>query len=158
MDFNKILDQKMDDIEAPKILPKGTYLFRIAEPYSEETTGRDDEFTRIQFICEIIEAGDQIDDKAALEEFGNVAGVKVRHAFLFNNETEGDEEASRRNDSTANRLKKFLANTLELDEPTMKDNLTAATGIQFYGTVTHGKNANNPDEPYINIGLTGPVN
>lgn len=157
MDFNTILSTKMSDIEPPKVLPKGTYLFKIARPYSEDKTGENDKWTRVQFQCEVVEAGDQIDDPQALEDFGNPAGVTIRHTFMFNNEADEDPDAARRNDSALNRLKKFLENALEIEADTLKDAMTEATGKPFYGMVDHRPNRDNPEEVYPEIRHTGPV-
>ena len=156
MDFNSILDQKMDDIEAPKALPKGPYLFAIEKPYEQRKSGADDQWTVIEFTCTVKEPGDAV-DADELSEYGNPAGATVRLSFMFNNDADENEDSARKNASTQNRLKKFLEDALEIEAKTMKEALAATQGCSFYGTVDHRPNKNNPEEVFAEIRQTGPV-
>ncbi len=157
MNFNDILNQDMNEIEAPKTLPKGTYLFKVTKPYEERKAGKDDQLNIISFTCEVLEAGDQIDNPEALEAYGNPAGKSVRLEFMFNNEADLTPDQAEANARTANRLKKFIENALEIDAKTLRDGMTEAVNHQFYGVVTHRPNPNDPEAPFVSIGQTAPV-
>ena len=157
MNFEDIANSKMSEIEAPTVLPEGTYLAKVAKPYEESQRGEDDKFTVITFPCEILEAGDQIKDPEALEAYGDPAGKSFRIEFWFNTSENLSGEDRERNDTARRKMAKWLEDALEIDAETLKDAMTEAMGHQFYAVITHQKNDNDPEVPYLRCNKWAPV-
>lgn len=105
--FTDILKRKADEIEPPKNLPVGTYLWAIpAIPKSSTLNGDKWDVLDFELVC--LSPGDDVDGEA-LAEFGQVQGQKLRHRFMFNKE---DEAAF---NQTLYFLKQFCAETLGID-------------------------------------------
>lgn len=151
VDFASILNKKAADIEKPPLPPQGTYRFRVtAVPESKETASG--EYDILTFNAQAVEAMDNVD----MDDYkGEVSGIRLRKAFLFN---KNDEVAFQQ---TEYNLRRFLVDHLQVldDNTSISEALNAAKNAEFLGDVTW--RADNRDgmegEFQAEIGRTAPV-
>jgi hypothetical protein len=111
MNFSDILNKRADDIEAPKNMPIGTYLWAIPNPPKTSTIG-DGKYEAIDFDLVCLLALDDV-DQGALQEYGPVQGKHQRHRFMF--DLAGTPEAEQSNTNRLFYFKQFLTESLGID-------------------------------------------
>lgn len=105
--FTDILKRKAEEIEPPKKLPIGTYLFAIPSvPKSDTLKGDKWDVLDFELVC--LQPMDDVDAEA-LADYGSVQGKKLRHRFMF------DKEDENRFNQTLFYLKQFMTETLGID-------------------------------------------
>lgn len=147
MAFADILNKPLDEAEAPKPLPIGTYQCQIKKV--PQMTERGD-FDIIEFDLNIIKPEDDVD----LSDYeGEVAGKMVRHSFLF---SKTDKEAAA---GTLFRLKQFLGDHLglEIAGKSTTEALAMVPGSQCLVSTKWDPDKNDPSRIYTRVKSTAAV-
>ena len=156
MDFTSSLDRKMEEVERPPVRPVGHYICSVKQhPDIDDIVSKKDgrEFTKVEFIMEIVSAGEDVDPDE-LAEYGNPKGGQLRKAFIFSKDA---DDAAGQARSEYN-LKRFLNEHLGLDEDlTFREAFAAATGTQCLVELKHRPDPENPEVLYEEAGKTAPV-
>lgn len=152
VDFASALNTRAADIEKPKLLPRGTYIWKVSKvPTQSETPSG--EWNIIEFPIQCVEATTDVDPDE-LDEFGKVDGVRNRISFMFPTDPEKKNDFDR----SMYRLREFLTGTLGLeasDDTTLKELLDNSVNYQFMA-VASWKPAND-GETYVNVTNYAPV-
>jgi len=150
IDFNTALDTKVDDVEPPKKLPQGTYVVVVSKPPQQAKVN--DEWEKIVFPVKIVSATDSVDPKE-LEEFGDLANASIRGIeFMF----PANGDASK----PLFYMTRFLKEHLQVDSsdnPSVKELLARAINHQCLATVEWRPNPNNPEDVFVEIRRTAPI-
>lgn len=147
MNFNEILETKVDKIEKVPPLPVGTYQIAVKK-YEIESK---DDWDIVNFQCSVV--APVAVDEDALSEFGKVSGAPLRLSFMFD---KNDETARKK---AAERLRRFMEQHTKTAEPntSMKMALAATVNAQFLGTVGWRPDRNDPEIQYAQINRTAPL-
>lgn len=146
--FTEILNKKIDDIEAPKNMPTGTYLWSITSlPKTSEIA--EGKYDVVDYELNCLGAQDDV-DAAALAAYGNVLGKKIRHRFMF------DKLDTTNFDRNLYFWKIFNENTLGIKEDSIKETLNAAVGKQLYAKI-RWRHDTRLDRTFDEIGDTAKV-
>lgn len=133
MDFSSALDQVANEIEEPKNLPQGTYIWSVFKiPVVSQSKSGD--WDIVEFPIRSVSAEDDV-DADEVEEFGNVAGQMGRISFMFPT----DPDKKNDHDKSMDRMKKFLLNILQCgdDQSTIKELMASSVNCQFFAIATH---------------------
>jgi hypothetical protein len=150
MNFNDVLETKLDDIERPPLLPVGTYEWVISKIPSLDTS-EDGNWDIVNFPLKCVRATDDVDQEA-LQNFGNPVGAFQNHSFVFN---KNDSQAF---DQTKFRLKRFLEEHVKVEAGLpMKQALNASVNKRILGTVTWKQDKVDQELYHANISQTAPV-
>lgn len=153
MDFNKIQNTKMADVERPPMIPPGTYVWAVKEVPTMEDSG-DGKWKFVTFKMQAINPQDDVDQEA-LQKYGSLQTAVRTIRFIFNNE---ESEESADNMRAAFNLKTFLERSLGMDpNATLKENMSSCVGAQCLGPIRWRTDKNDPDRTYDEIGKTAPV-
>jgi hypothetical protein len=121
-DFQSILDMPLGEVEAPKPLPRGTYLFVVAGPPTFTKVGKD-QTDAADFALKVLQATEdvQADD---LQTYGEpVMGKSMRARFFLTKDA-------------AKRLDDFLHISLGIEGAMkLREAIALAPGRQCYGVV-----------------------
>lgn len=123
--FMDILNKPIDEIEAPKALPIGTYLC-LVDGQPEQTTIGKNNTPCINFNLKPVQAGADV-DRNELTKTLNGASLqdkKIRHRLFVTPDA-------------AYRLKQFLIDHLGIDPKPISQMLPEAMGKQVYITLAH---------------------
>jgi len=122
--FASVLDMPADQIERPKPLPPGTYLWAI-EGRPEHTKSKNKGTDQINFILICLGPAEDVDAKL-LAEAGGWQGKKMRMTFWPT-------------ETAAYRLQEFIRDDLQMDltGKTLRELLDETAGMQFAGHVKH---------------------
>ncbi len=141
MNFLDALNTKASDVEAPAVLPVGTYVWKVSKVHKESTTSNG-EWAIVEIPIQPVMPFEDADDVDAeeLREFGDLkAGV---NSIRFMAPTDATKENDQKR--ALNNLKKFLLNTLRLegdDNSTIKELLGRMPGAEFVAQATHRPDA-----------------
>lgn len=138
--FASILDKPVEEIEAPKPLPVGTYVAVVQGP-PEHGKSAKKETPFVRFTYKILQAGEDVDTEE-LEAFGELGEKTMKDTYYLT-------------DEAGYRLKDTLANMgLELkDGQTMRALLDETPGCQLGIYVKH-EASDDGQKVYANIGST----
>lgn len=147
MEFTKILNKKLEEIERPPLPPVGTYVMKVTKVPEQMERG---DYKIIEFNFSGIEAMEDV-DADELAAFGPVTNVMARRAFMF-----GDDETS--NDRAIFNLKRFLEEHLLVeDAESIQDGLAASPNHQCLVTLAHNQDKNDPEVYHVNVKATAPA-
>lgn len=113
MNFNDILETKVEDIQRPPLPPFGNYKFVVFKvPTIREQKANDGSKTWdvVEFPLRAVEAGPDV-DMEQLRDFGDPKNIIQQKVFMFER---GDENAML---TTLNSLKRFVTEHLNVDWP-----------------------------------------
>lgn len=150
-DFSKILDTKLDEIEKPALPPAGNYIFTVTRQPETDSIA-DGKYDVIDFQCQALQAIDDVEFPEGMK----LTDVKQRLRFMF--PTDAEEKVNF--DRSMNRLKRFLENTLcieDADKLSIKEALALAPNHQFIGTIGWRQDKNDPETYYAEINKTAPT-
>ena len=152
VDFASALNTRAADIEKPKLLPRGTYIWKVSKVPAQTESGSG-EWNIIEFPIQCVEATSDVDPDD-LDDFGAVAGFRNRISFMFPTDPEKKNDFDR----AMYRLREFLTSTLGLeadDSTTLKELLDNSVNYQFMAVAswTPGRDG----ETYVNVGNYAPV-
>lgn len=149
VDFSKLADKKLEEVERPPLAPIGHYRFKVAK-MPEMDVNPDSEWYIIEFQCQALEALDDVDPDA-LAEYGKVTNIQLRKTFMCDRE---DEKAA---DQMLFNVKRFLIDHLGCADESMslKEALAQSPGAEFTGQVVHKQDKNDKELFHANLGRTG---
>lgn len=155
MNFMDALNTKASDIEKPKLMPVGTYVWAVNKPH-KESTSKDGKWFTIEVPCVPKMPYDAAEDVNAddLQEFGNLASAVNSIRFML--DTQGganDLEKFQYN------LKRFLIDTLRVEgdsDSTLKELLAKSVGAEFIAAAAH-RHVPERDETYVDVKNWAPM-
>lgn len=153
LDFNSILDKKLDTIERPPLIPAGTYKAVVKKPASIETIA-DGKYDVLDFQMQLLEpAGDDV-DPADLTAYGGCGPHAItRRRFMFNKE---DEAMFKRTEFD---LRRFLEDHLKCatESMSLKEAINAAVNSTCLIVMKWRADKNDPEVMYSEISKTAPI-
>jgi len=152
VNFNQLLDKKMDDIERPLNIPVGTYRCQVKKP-AAISNSNDGKWEIVDFPLQLIEAIDGVSDED-LAAYGKLGPHSVvNRKFMFNTE---DEAAQNR---TLFDMKRFLVDHLKCgtEDMSLKESINGAMGAQCLVFVKWTADKNDPEIQYANAAKTAPL-
>ena len=137
MNFMDALNTRVGDIEKPKLLPAGTYLWKVSKAHKESTTNKGD-WNIVEIPVVPVAPYDQADDIDAdeLSAYGQLAQGANSIRFMF--PTDADKDVDRQ--KTLWGLRRFLLDTLKVDadeDSTIKELLAKSVGAEFIAQASH---------------------
>jgi hypothetical protein len=127
LNFTEILSMQLEEIEAPQILPVGTYLCAVdGQPDRTQQVGPNQTHC-IDFNLKVLQAQPDVDQAQLAEVIngGALSDRKIKHRMFVT-------------DKSKHRLKKFLVEDLGVDSSmSVSEALDAAMGKQCYVKLTH---------------------
>src|SRR5574343_1318505 len=155
VDFSKVLSVKAEDVKRPPLVPIGTYRARVNKPatFDEIASGK---FKVIDFSLLLVEAQPDVSEEE-LKEYGGLGPSAVmRNRFMFDNSGNDDAETKAKLDRTVFNLKRFLVDSLGLDEATgsLNELIPNATGQECLVSVKWRPDPQNPEIQYAEISRT----
>jgi hypothetical protein len=152
MNFNNLVNTKMDQIERPPNIPVGTYRCAVKKP-PNLTNSNDGKWEIVDFPLQLIEAVDGVDE-GDLKTYGGLGpNSVVNKKFMFNTE---DDSAFKR---TQFDLKRFLIDHLKCADESMdmKQGINASLNAQCLVFVKWVPDKDDPEIQYSNAGKTAPI-
>lgn len=152
MDFNSVLNTKMDDIERPLNVPVGTYRFTVKKAPSLEKS-KDDKWEFLTFQLLLLEAVDGVEPEDLAAYGGLNAGSIVQHKFIFDLSDEAQFKKTMFN------VKRFLVDHLKCatEETSLKEGVNASINAQGLVFVKWEPDKNDPEIQYARAGRTAPL-
>lgn len=157
MNFNDILDTKVDEIERPPLPPFGLYKLIVMKydtrqivAQSGENAGK--EYDVLEFTLRGLEAGENV-DRDALAEYGDPKNIIVRKSFMFD---KSDKTAF---ESTLANVRKFLEKDLALDIAgiSMKEALPRTKNAVCFGDIQYRPDKRDPENMFLDLKSTTAV-
>lgn len=149
--FAEIAQKKVEDVEAPPLLPVGTYRFKITKIPSVSKSG-DEAWEFLRIPVKVVEALDDVD----LSDFkGDPTNVLMDKSFVFNTQ---DEAAFSQTEFQMVQFFEKHVGCVEADM-TIPQMLNASVGGEFLGTVKwqQDKRDASGETMQATIGKTAPV-
>lgn len=135
--FSKILTRNLDDVEAPKTLPVGSYTFKVSLKVKAPKNEDDDGYVQGIFIPTVAKADVNPDEIAA---FGDLENARVFNRFWLR---DGRDEW---------KMKQFLKLLgVETAGRTLLEAIQAADGYLIDAAVEHDPNPDDPERPYERV-------
>lgn len=150
MNFMDALNTRVGDIEKPKLLPMGTYLWKVSKAHKESTTAKGD-WNIVEIPVVPIAPYDNADDVDAdeLSAFGQLSQGVNSIRFMF--PTDADKDVDRQKALWG--LRRFLIDTLKVDadeDSTIKELLAKSVGAEFIAQAAH-RNDPERQETYCDV-------
>jgi len=155
VNFMDALNTRVADIEKPKLMPVGTYLWAVNKPH-KESTSKDGKWFTIEVPCvpkAPYDAAEDVDTDE-LSEFGNLASAMNSIRFML--DTQGGQNDL---EKFLYNLKRFLLDTLRVegdDDSTVKELLAKAVGAEFIAQAAH-RQVPERGETYVDVKNWAPV-
>ena len=152
MNFNSVLDTKLEDIKQPPLVPVGTYRGSVKKAPNINTSN-DGKWEIVDFPIQLVEAQEDVDAEA-LATYGQLGpNAMTNKKFMFNTE---DDAAFKR---TEYDMRRFLIDHLQCATPDMslKEAINASMGAQCLVFMKWTADEDNPELFYANAGKTAPV-
>jgi len=140
-DFSDILGRSLDEIEAPKTVPTGTWDLEVISAKIKKNTRESGPVAEFQAVCRLVSAGDDVNE-ADLMEFGESGMETTRGFFRIPIWERRDEWA----------IKRFITQTLKVedDEVVLAEDMGGALkGSRFTAYAKHRMNENDVDHPFV---------
>jgi len=140
------LKSQRESIEAPQLLPVGTYTWKVVGQYQETES---EKWNILQIPLVAVEAHEDVDEDW-LVEFGSISNVRTRLPFFFPK----DEEDKNSNERTVYDLERFLkACGLEQEaNETLEEGLSRTVNCLFAAQVSHKQDRNDPERFNLQLG------
>lgn len=137
MNFLDALNTKVSDIEKPRLMPVGTYLFTVHKPF-KQTNSKDGRWTTIEIPVMPKAPHEEAEDidMDELAEYGDLKQGVNSIRFMLDNQAEGDVAVEKFLWS----VRRFLLDTLKLegdDDSTIKELLGKMVGAEFLAQIAH---------------------
>ena len=149
-DFAGILNRQSGDVERPKPLPIGEYLFKIKGlPNFDKSSKKGTPY--VEFTCIPIEAQESVDTDDLQESLTRKSGKKQLQDMV-------QKLTFYLTDDALFRLKEFMVNDLSIEEgdKTLQAMIDETANAEFIGTIKHTP-TNDGKGTFANIGSTAPV-
>lgn len=154
--FMDALNTKIGDIEKPKLMPVGTYVWAINKNH-KESTSKDGKWFTIEIPCIPKMPYDPAEDvdQDELASFGSLKSAPNSIRFMLDLQAEGtvDQEKFKYN------LKRFLIDTLRVEgdeDSTIKELLGKMVGSEFIAQAAH-RHVPERDETYCDVKNWAPL-
>jgi hypothetical protein len=136
VDFTSLLEKKTDDVEAPALLPAGSYLMTIAQYRTGESSKQKTPY--VEFDLKIAQAM-EVEDQEGLAKVRNLTDKTLKTQFYLS-------------EDALFRLKDFLAKTgLPTEGRSFAEILSEVAGAQIIGIVSHRVNPNNAEQIFAEV-------
>lgn len=152
MRFQDTLNDTVSDFQRPANLPQGNYILQVTGPHTQRVGGADDRWETLSFPCRPVEPTDDVDTDS-LAEYGDITKTLLTKDFIL--DTTGSE---RDMDAVKFQVKTFLTNCgVDLEGKTLKQALAEVVGARFLATISWQQNKNDPEQYFVRVGRTAPV-
>lgn len=152
LDFRSVANQRLNEIERPKLPPIGNYV-TIVKKMADISKSKDGLWEFVKYPVGLLEPLEDV-DPLALQEFGDVTKIgNLTVDFVFNL---SDENAFL---ITQNRLKDFLEKVTKAADPTdnLMEAMQKAVGARFIVNMTHQQDKDNKEVFHARIGKMMPL-
>lgn len=154
--FMDALNTRISDIEKPKLMPIGTYVWAVNKPH-KETTSKDGKWFSIEIPCIPKMPYDAAEDVDAgeLADFGPLKSAPNSIRFMLDLQADGtvDQEKFMYN------VKRFLIDTLRVEaeaDSTLKELLGKMVGAEFIAQAAH-RHVPERNETYCDVKNWAPL-
>lgn len=136
VDFTSLLDKRLDDVEAPALLPQGSYIMTIAGYRTGESAKKKTPY--VEFDLKISSAMDDVDQEE-LAKVKNLQDKTLKTQFYLN-------------EDALFRLKDFCKKTgVPIEGKSFTEILSEIAGAQLIGIVNHRVNPENTDQVFAEV-------
>lgn len=136
VDFTSLLEKKLDDVEAPALLPQGSYIMTIAGYRTGESAKKKTPY--VEFDLKISSAMDDVDQEE-LAKVKNLQDKTLKTQFYLN-------------EDALFRLKDFCKKTgVPTEGKSFTEILSEIAGAQLIGIVNHRVNPENTDQVFAEV-------
>lgn len=136
VDFTNLLEKKIDDVEAPVLLPQGTYLMTIAQYKTGESAQKKTPY--VEFELKVVSPV-EVEDQESLAKVKNLQDKTLKTQFYLS-------------EDALFRLKDFLTKTgLPVEGRSFNEILSEIAGAQVVGIVSHRVNPNNTEQVFAEV-------
>lgn len=152
LDFNSVLANTPESLERAKLPPKGVYVMQITKVPDQGKAEKDGrKWDTINFQLQGVRPTESV-DADSLREYGEPKNIMTRHSFMFE---EGDNAAI---EKANERLQRFIYEHVGIPWGTnMKQALNQCAGKQILVELDYRPDKNDPDNLYLNIKSTAPL-
>lgn len=136
VDFTSLLEKRLDDVEAPALLPQGSYIMTIAGYRTGESAKKKTPY--VEFDLKISSAMDDVDQEE-LAKVKNLQDKTLKTQFYLN-------------EDALFRLKDFCKKTgVPTEGKSFTEILSEIAGAQLIGIVNHRVNPENTDQVFAEV-------
>ena len=136
VDFTSLLEKRLDDVEAPALLPQGSYIMTIAGYRTGESSKKKTPY--VEFDLKISSAMDDVDQEE-LAKVKNLQDKTLKTQFYLN-------------EDALFRLKDFCKKTgVPTEGKSFTEILSEIAGAQLIGIVNHRVNPENTDQVFAEV-------
>lgn len=136
VDFTSLLDKRLDDVEAPALLPQGSYIMTVAGYRTGESAKKKTPY--VEFDLKISSAMDDVDQEE-LAKVKNLQDKTLKTQFYLN-------------EDALFRLKDFCKKTgVPTEGKSFTEILSEIAGAQLIGIVNHRVNPENTDQVFAEV-------
>lgn len=136
VDFTSLLEKRLDDVEAPALLPQGSYIMTIAGYRTGESAKKKTPY--VEFDLKISSAMDDVDQEE-LAKVKNLQDKTLKTQFYLN-------------EDALFRLKDFCKKTgVPTEGRSFTEILSEIAGAQLIGIVNHRVNPENTDQVFAEV-------
>lgn len=136
VDFTSLLEKRLDDVEAPALLPQGSYVMTIAGYRTGESAKKKTPY--VEFDLKISSAMDDVDQEE-LAKVKNLQDKTLKTQFYLN-------------EDALFRLKDFCKKTgVPTEGKSFTEILSEIAGAQLIGIVNHRVNPENTDQVFAEV-------
>lgn len=136
VDFTSLLEKRLDDVEAPALLPQGSYIMTIAGYRTGESAKKKTPY--VEFDLKISSAMDDVDQEE-LAKVKNLQDKTIKTQFYLN-------------EDALFRLKDFCKKTgVPTEGKSFTEILSEIAGAQLIGIVNHRVNPENTDQVFAEV-------
>lgn len=136
VNFTSLLEKKLDDVEAPALLPQGSYVMTIAGYRTGESAKKKTPY--VEFDLKISSAMDDVDQEE-LAKVKNLQDKTLKTQFYLN-------------EDALFRLKDFCKKTgVPTEGKSFTEILSEIAGAQLIGIVNHRVNPENTDQVFAEV-------
>lgn len=150
MNFMDALNTKVGQIEKPKTVPIGTYLWKVVKPHKERQISKG-EWNVVDIpVCPfaVDELANDVDPDD-LESYGALSQAGNQISFMFPTDTAKSADFEK----TLYALRKFLLDVLRVDgddESTIKELLAKSVGCEFKAQASY-RHDSGRDETFVDV-------
>lgn len=136
VDFTSLLEKRLDDVDAPALLPQGSYVMTIAGYRTGESAKKKTPY--VEFDLKISSAMDDVDQEE-LAKVKNLQDKTLKTQFYLN-------------EDALFRLKDFCKKTgVPTEGKSFTEILSEIAGAQLIGIVNHRVNPENTDQVFAEV-------
>lgn len=136
VDFTSLLGKRLDDVEAPALLPQGSYIMTVAGYRTGESAKKKTPY--VEFDLKISSAMDDVDQEE-LAKVKNLQDKTLKTQFYLN-------------EDALFRLKDFCKKTgVPTEGKSFTEILSEIAGAQLIGIVNHRVNPENTDQVFAEV-------